>query len=184
MSPAKLSAVPAHRPQDAADTGSTEDRDLDAATTCADSQRWARNPARLAAHQLVTRAVGLAASSTSSQPVVARSLGISTRALQRYADPEGAQRITLADVVASRPDFARAVLVTTLASIPGDQRTAPRAPEAHAMRLSAAVGDVAERIDEATSDGSLTREERRAIARDLQSLIERAQAALRDLGDG
>jgi hypothetical protein len=129
--------------------------------------------------------VALAAARCSQQRA-ADLLGMSDRVLRLKLDPQGDRPLSLthaARLAQEVPGVAPALASWIASLAPAAKPVASRAPEAHAMRLSAAVGDVAEHIDEAMEDGSLTREERREIARDLQRLIDRAQAALLDLGD-
>lgn len=138
------------------------------------------------AHRDAIRLVSLALAATScTQERAAKALGISVRQLQLKLEPEGTKRLSfsavlrLADVV---PGFGDVVGVAVCQRTPQPRPAVPRSPESHAMRLSAIVGDLSERTEEAVADGTITDAERRELVRLHQQAIERHQQAIRDMG--
>ena len=181
-----LRAVSSHRPEAGSSETPAEDREGKPATIGADSQRWQASPEQRQAHRDAIRLVSLALSATGcTQEKAARIVGVSTRQLQMKLDPEGVKRLpvsSLLQLAAAVPGFGEVVGVALATAAPTPRAGVARSPESHVMRLSAIVGDLAERTDEALADGDLSEVERRELARLHQQAIERHQRALRDLG--
>lgn len=186
MSSPSLRAVPSHDLEAGHADGASEDLPPKS-KPIADSQKWRTQPAQVQAHRDVIRLVTMALGATGcTQEKAARILGVSERNVQMLLDPAGTKRLSasalflLAKNVAG---FGEAISLALAAQAPAPRPTAPRSLESHAMRLSAVVGDLAERLDEALADGKLSQAERHAIARLHCQVIERCKAALRDLGE-
>lgn len=174
MATPKLAAV--HGPQDAPDSAPASDRDRD--SKAIEDQEEHRETVRL-----VMFALG---ATGCTQERAAKILGTSTRNLQLKLDPEGPRRMSLSSVrrlARVVHGFGEIVGAAIASTGPAAKVTAPRTPESHAMRLSVVIGDIAERTEEASSDGAITTDEARDLARLHRLNIERSQAALRDLGE-
>ena len=111
---------------------------------------------------------------------VARALGVSSAAMDHWADRDHHSAMTLGDIMAAPRDWSEAVLVAALSHVRSRGFGPPMAPEVRALRVAAKAGEYAQVITDALADGKIGQEDVRKIVDALRPLLREAEAGIRD----
>lgn len=124
-----------------------------------------------------------AVSSVRSLGAIARDLGVSSSAVEHWADPEHDAALTLRDVLAMGDSAAEAVLVTALAHVQARrlERSEKLSPVARVLQLVTTTAGLTARGAAACGDGAIDDGERRELLTMLDEVDRATSATRRDL---